>query len=300
MGIQVSFASDRVSLVGQWGFCQVLKGNAGSASFTFELDTILLILWAVSSLVSLNLSLMLNTVSFYQATKLLIVPCSAVIEYFLLNTPLSRWRIWCIVQTLVGVALVTINDLEFDISATGFTIAMMSVLTSSLQQISVRKMQSEKQKSAMDLIAFIGPYSGMVLLTLSPLMDYKVSNQWITEFAWNPWVAGGVIVSAALAILVNISQYLCLGKFSAVEFQVMGHLKTVTVFIMCWLVLHESFSAIKWIGALTGVVTRKEAFDQVLVVANHEDATAMGGKVVESSQHGIDRVNVQVIRWFVQ
>ncbi|KAI8114571.1 hypothetical protein M9434_002692 [Picochlorum sp. BPE23] len=241
-------------LLASGAFVRVLKGNAGSASFTFELDTILLILWAVSSLVSLNLSLMLNTVSFYQATKLLIVPCSAVIEYFLLNTPLSRWRIWCIVQTLVGVALVTINDLEFDISVTGFTIAMISVLTSSLQQISVRKMQSEKQKSAMDLIAFIGPYSGMVLLTLSPFMDYKVSNQWITEFAWNPWVAGGVIVSAALAILVNISQYLCLGKFSAVEFQVMGHLKTVTVFIMCWLVLHESFSAIKWIGCVITIV----------------------------------------------
>lgn len=148
----------------------------------------------------------------------------------------------------------TINDFEFDISLTGFAIAMISVVTSSLQQISVRKMQSQKQKSAMDLIAFIGPYSGMLLLTLSPLMDYNVSHQWITEFEWNPWVVGGVLISAALAILVNISQYLCLGKFSAVEFQVMGHLKTVTVFIMCWLVLHESFGAIKWIGCLITIV----------------------------------------------
>jgi len=52
-------------------FVRVLKGNAAAADFRFELDTAMLILWAVSSLVSLNLSLMLNTVSFYQVSGVL-------------------------------------------------------------------------------------------------------------------------------------------------------------------------------------------------------------------------------------
>lgn len=65
-------------LLASGAFVRVLKGNAGSASFTLELDTILLILWAVSSLVSLNLSLMLNTVSFYQVSE----PCCALAIIF--------------------------------------------------------------------------------------------------------------------------------------------------------------------------------------------------------------------------
>lgn len=114
----------------------------------------------------------------------------------------------------------TINDLTFDISMTGILIAMVSVLTSSLQQTSVRKMQSVRKKEALDLIASIGPGSGVILVILSPVMDYRVAKQWVTEYYWNTMVIWGILLSTSLAILVNLSQFLCLGKFSAVQFQV--------------------------------------------------------------------------------
>lgn len=62
-----------------------------------------------------------------QATKLLIVPCSAVIEYFLLNTPLSRWRIWCILQTLIGVALVYVSLLFAAVSVVYIALFVLPV-----------------------------------------------------------------------------------------------------------------------------------------------------------------------------
>jgi solute carrier family 35 protein E3 len=103
---------------------------------------------------------------------------------------------------------------------TGILIAMVSVLTSSLQQTSVRKMQSVRKKEALDLIASVGPGSGVILVILSPVMDYRVAKQWITEYYWNTVVIWGILLSTSLAILVNLSQFLCLGKFSAVQFQV--------------------------------------------------------------------------------
>lgn len=117
----------------------------------------------------------------------------------------------------------TINDLTFDIHTSGMIIAMMAVLTSSLQQTSVRKLQSVKKKGAMDLVASVGPGSGIILILCSPIMDYKVANQWITEYYWSSTTIWALVLSTSLAILVNISQYLCLGKFSAVEFQVRTH-----------------------------------------------------------------------------
>ena len=97
---------------------------------------------------------------------------------------------------------------------------MLSVITSSLQQTSVRRMQRTRRKDALDLVASIGPGSGAILLVISPIMDYGIAQQWITEYSWNNVVLFGISISIALAILVNVSQHLCLDIFSAVEFQV--------------------------------------------------------------------------------
>lgn len=105
-------------------------------------------------------------------------------------------------------------------SLIGVIVAMLSVITSSLQQTSVRRMQHTRRKDALDLIASIGPGSGAILLVFSPIMDYGIAQQWITEYSWSNVVILGISISIALAILVNVSQHLCLDIFSAVEFQV--------------------------------------------------------------------------------
>eukprot|EP00890_Picochlorum_soloecismus_P005750 jgi/Picsp_1/6176/NSC_03530-R1_protein len=210
-------------LLASGAFVRLLQGGQKRGSgTTLDFETMLLIFWTVCSLESLNLSLMLNTVSFYQATKLLIIPCTAIIEYCFGGNLMSRWQFLFVFQTLVGVALVTINDVKFDASLTGVIIALISVLTSSLQQSSVRKMQSVRRKDALDLIASVGPGSGVILFIFSPVMDYRIAHQWITEYSWNNMVILGILLSTTLAILVNVSQYLCLDKFSAVEFQPPG------------------------------------------------------------------------------
>eukprot|EP00270_Netrium_digitus_P015410 TRINITY_DN5397_c0_g1_i4.p2 TRINITY_DN5397_c0_g1~~TRINITY_DN5397_c0_g1_i4.p2 ORF type:complete len:112 (+),score=31.89 TRINITY_DN5397_c0_g1_i4:201-536(+) len=41
-----------------------------------------------------------------------------------------------------------------------------------------------------------------------------------------------IILSCILAVGTNMSQFLCIGRFTAVSFQVLGHMKTVLVLIL--------------------------------------------------------------------
>ena len=41
-----------------------------------------------------------------------------------------------------------------------------------------------------------------------------------------------IIVSCTIAVGTNLSQFICIGRFTAVSFQVLGHMKTILVLIM--------------------------------------------------------------------
>jgi len=41
-----------------------------------------------------------------------------------------------------------------------------------------------------------------------------------------------IVLSCIIAVGTNLSQFICIGRFTAVSFQVLGHMKTVLVLIM--------------------------------------------------------------------
>ncbi|KAG0606763.1 hypothetical protein M758_9G165400 [Ceratodon purpureus] len=63
-----------------------------------------------------------------------------------------------------------------------------------------------------------------------------------------------ISISCALAVLCNVSQYMCIGRFSAATFQVLGHMKTVTVLIMGWLVFDSKLTPKNLMGMALAVV----------------------------------------------
>lgn len=203
-----------------------------------------------ASIVSLNLSLLVNSVTFYQIAKLLIVPCTAMLEWYMMGSSMSKLSILCTVVTVLGVGIVTINDFKLNLTLKGLLIALLSVVTSCLQQVLVRKLQHDYKLTSMELLAIVSPVSSVLLLAVAPFVDKAVSGDWVTTYIWSMGAASVLILSCSLAIVVNISQFLCLGKFSAVSFQVMGHLKTISIFLISWLYLNEQYPAIKLFGVL--------------------------------------------------
>lgn len=63
-----------------------------------------------------------------------------------------------------------------------------------------------------------------------------------------------ILLSCLLAVFCNISQYLCIGRFSAVSFQVLGHMKTVCVLILGWLLFDSELTLNNIMGMAIAVI----------------------------------------------
>ena len=61
--------------------------------------------------------------------------------------------------------------------------------------------------------------------------------------------------SCFIAIGVNLSQFMCLGRFSATSFQVLGHSKTILILFGSWVVFGETFSLRQITGEYRGVMS---------------------------------------------
>ena len=68
---------------------------------------------------------------------------------------------------------------------------------------------------------------------------------------------GFILLSCFLAALCNLSQYMCIGRFSATAFQVMGNTKTVLV-IICGVLFFDTVltveSGVGMVATLMGMV----------------------------------------------
>ena len=70
---------------------------------------------------------------------------------------------------------------------------------------------------------------GVTLLVIGPFLDRYVSGEWASEYIWTNAAVGVLALSCFFAIFVNLSQFACLGRFSAVSYQVRPHLYVVHV-----------------------------------------------------------------------
>lgn len=61
---------------------------------------------------------------------------------------------------------------------------------------------------------------GWTLLLIGPLLDRHISGAWVFNYQYNGAAIVVLLVSCSMAVLVNISQFMCLGRFSAVTYQV--------------------------------------------------------------------------------
>ncbi|PRQ28814.1 hypothetical protein RchiOBHm_Chr5g0007201 [Rosa chinensis] len=176
---------------------------------------------ANASITGMNLSLMLNSVCFYQISKLSMIPVVSVMEWI-----------------IHGVGICTVTDVK--VNAKGFLCASVAILCTSLQQISIGSLQKKYSVGSFDcserrLQFKLSPFSFLVHLF---------------AFAF-------IMLSCSLAVFCNISWYLCIGRFSAVSFQVLfifGHMKTVCVLTLGWLLFDSALTFKNLMGMALAVV----------------------------------------------
>lgn len=204
------------------------------------------------SITGMNFSLMLNSVGFYQISKLSMIPVVCVMEWILHNKHYSREVKMSVVVVVVGVGVCTVTDVK--VNAKGFLCACVAVLSTSLQQISIGSLQKKYSIGSFELLSKTAPIQALSLLLLGPFVDYSLGGKFILNYKISSGAIFFILLSCCLAVFCNVSQYLCIGRFSAVSFQVLGHMKTVCVLTLGWLLFDSELTFKNIMGMIIAVV----------------------------------------------
>ncbi|KAL3524701.1 hypothetical protein ACH5RR_013073 [Cinchona calisaya] len=191
------------------------------------------VLFANFSIVGMNVSLMWNSVGFYQIAKLTMIPVSCLLEVLLDNIRYSRDTKLSIMLVLLGVAICTVSDVS--INANGFVAAFIAVWSTSLQQYYVHSLQQRYSLGSLNLLGHTAPLQAASLLLLGPFVDYWLTGKRVDDFHYTFASVLFIALSCTIAIGTNLSQFICIGRFTVVSFQVLGHMKTVLVLILGFL-----------------------------------------------------------------
>lgn len=200
--------------------------DSGSLSVV---DTAIFVFVSNMSIVSLNTSLMINTVSLYQLAKLGIPPFSAAVEWLFFGKSFGMAQLAAMALTLVGVGLVSVAEFSVTGSVFGVSAAATSIAMSSMQQILCGHYQRKAQMTSNQFLGAVTPWQGLTLLVLGPPMDRKFMGRWVWDYGFTQKACLFIFLSCSMAVAVNASHFMCLGRFSPVSYQVMGHTKTVCV-----------------------------------------------------------------------
>ncbi|KAL7262785.1 hypothetical protein ACSBR1_001026 [Camellia fascicularis] len=188
------------------------------------------VLFANFSIVGMNISLMWNSVGFYQIAKLTMIPVSCLLEVVFDKIRYSRDTKLSIAVVLLGVAVCTVTDVS--VNARGFIAALVAVWSTALQQYYVHYLQRKYALSSFNLLGHTAPVQAGTLLLVGPFLDYWLTNKTVDTFDYNIASLVFIILSCTIAVGTNLSQFICIGRFTAVSFQVLGHMKTILVLIL--------------------------------------------------------------------
>ncbi|XP_065881521.1 UDP-rhamnose/UDP-galactose transporter 2-like [Euphorbia lathyris] len=207
---------------------------------------------ANTSITAMNFSLMLNSVGFYQISKLSMIPVVCVMEWILHSKHYSKEVKLSVMVVVIGVGVCTVTDVK--INAKGFICACLAVVSTSLQQITIGSLQKKYSIGSFELLSKTAPIQAVSLLVFGPFIDYFLTGKFVSSYKMSTGAMIFIFMSCSLAVFCNVSQYLCIGRFSAVSFQVLGHMKTVCVLTLGWLLFDSEMTFKNIMGMLIAVV----------------------------------------------
>lgn len=193
-------------------------------------DILKFVLFANFSIVGMNVSLMWNSVGFYQIAKLSMIPVSCFLEIVFDKVRYSRDTKLSIVLVLAGVAVCTVTDVSVNLK--GFIAAVIAVWSTALQQYYVHSLQKKHSLGSFDLLGHTAPVQAASLLLSGPFVDYWLTSKKVYAYDYSVISVIFIVLSCTIAVGTNLSQFICIGRFTAVTFQVLGHMKTILVLIL--------------------------------------------------------------------
>ncbi|KAG5515508.1 hypothetical protein RHGRI_036524 [Rhododendron griersonianum] len=152
----------------------------------------------------LNLSLGFNSIGFYQMTKLAIIPFTVLVETIFLNKQFSQKIKFSLFLLLVGVGIASVTDLQLNLLGT--VLSLLAILTNTIQK--------RLNVSSTQLLYQSAPFQAAILFVTGPMMDQYLTKKNVFAYNYSPIVLGFIILSCVIAVFVNFSTFLVIGKTS--------------------------------------------------------------------------------------
>ncbi|KAL3530559.1 hypothetical protein ACH5RR_009881 [Cinchona calisaya] len=200
----------------------------------------------------LNLSLGFNSIGFYQMTKLAIIPFTVLLETIFLKKQFSQKIKFSLFVLLIGVGIASITDLQLNF--VGTILSLLAILTTCVGQILTNTIQKRLNVSSTQLLYQSAPFQASILFVSGPLVDQCLTKQNVFAHKYSPIISAFILLSCLIAVSVNFSTFLVIGKTSPVTYQVLGHLKTCLVLAFGYTLLHDPFTSRNIIGILIAIV----------------------------------------------
>lgn len=174
-----------------------------------------------------NLSLTYNSIGFYQLAKVMTTPCVVLLNFILFRKTITRYMLAAIIAICIGVALTIRSSAETKFF--GVIIAIMAFTSTALYQIWIGKKIEDFDVSPPQLLLNQAPLSVLLLIPFAPFLDSLPDIRAIPNDVLLSLFASGIMAS-----LFNLSQFLIIGRTSALTFNVVGHLKTILILSFGW------------------------------------------------------------------
>lgn len=187
----------------------------------------------VGYIVLCNLNLNLNTVGFYQISKIAVAPAVLGIEAAFFGKRASRKIIAAVLVVCLGVGLATVTDTQVGANAIGLLVGLGAISSTSMYQILAGTTQKDLKAGSMQLLHEYTPMAALMLGLLIPVLEPMGWNDGgpDTLLGYNYRLSAilAILLSAVLGLLVSLSTFLVIGATSSLTYNIVGHLKTIII-----------------------------------------------------------------------
>lgn len=240
--------------------------------------------FGVLSIVTMNFNLKLNSIGFYQLSKLCNIPCIVIYKYFFQNQTTPANTLFSLGILLVGLFFFTVNDVQFNII--GSIVASVAVFATAFYQTQTGSLQKQYQVTGIQLNRVTCFPQFVIGIICAISLETHGENSILTH----DFVAMEVVLiltTGLFAVLGNIIAFSLIGKAGPVTFQVVGHVKTMLIFIfglMMFPATHESSEqfkrkiiglSISMVGVILytvfEIINKNKSEKENLAIASNED-----------------------------
>lgn len=174
-----------------------------------------------------------------------------IIEAIMFRKYLAREYWGAVSLVVIGVTITGATD--FKLNLIGTVYAIVNILCTSFYQIWCGSLQKSLEANPLQLQLYIAPLSALFIIPAVPIFDNWsiLSPDSIWNFSWSIPLIVRILVTGGLALCVNISIFLLIGKTSAVTYNVVGNGKTAFLLTADFLFFGRPFL----LSNVTGLVT---------------------------------------------